>query len=73
MPSIPSEPGPHIVKIFTIRFRGNVRSYGLLKGRSALQNRTSLCGSPARRGQRQQRGGLAVWIWGGTVVSTWVT
>ena len=23
--------------------------------------------------QRQQRGGLAVWVWGGTVVSTWVT
>jgi hypothetical protein len=30
-------------------------------------------GSPARRGQRQQRSGLAVWFWGGTVVSTWVT
>ena len=27
----------------------------------------------ARRCQRQQRGGLAVWVWGGTVVSTWVT
>ena len=28
---------------------------------------------PTRRYQRQQRGGLAVWVWGGTVVSTWVT
>jgi hypothetical protein len=28
---------------------------------------------PARRCQRQQRGGLAAWVWGGTVVSTWVT
>lgn len=28
---------------------------------------------PPRRCQRQQRGGLAVWVWGGTVVSTWVT
>jgi hypothetical protein len=29
----------------------------------------------ALRRQRQQRGGLAVWdwVWGGTVVSTWVT
>jgi hypothetical protein len=27
---------------------------------------------PAGRCQRQQ-GGLAVWVWGGTVVSTWVT
>jgi hypothetical protein len=49
---------------------------GVVLGCRAARDRSKITAStarPARRYQRQQRAGLAVSVWGGTVVSTWVT